>query len=571
MLSVANQRYKNIEHIIVDSTSSDKTVSLILACQKKFNHIRLISERDRGAYPAMNKGIDMSNGKWIYFLGGDDQLVEENTLAELFHKGVFSKYQVVYGNVLIKGNATWAKDQDIYDGPFDLQKLLNKNICHQAIFYPRRLVRKVGYFNPDYTITADWDYNLRCYVETDFFHIDQTIAIFNAGGLSTKKGKDVLGTDFSQNVIQYFKLNPFDPSLLDPDNPFFNIIERFHKSESAKQDKEIVIETDEQTTESLSILEQQELIIHKQEVIKNQQELVLQKEKRILDQGGQIAHLNETIKKQKDEMAGLDGTIKEQRSHLSHQDESIKEQREQMVHQYEAIKKQIGQVVKLDEVNQNQHQLIQKKEELIHQQQEQFLKLEQVIKEQQELIRQKDNTISRHQEQILQKDQTIKEKQDLILEKEKLAVRQEDQMLQQQISLKNSNDLVLQKEELIIRHENLILKNEEIIQKQVDQIRDYNERISGLSNQVEENEKLISTYRHREQELEKIVEDQTRSIEEKETVIEEKQGIIEEKDLIIEWKEKELSTVYHSFTWHIGKVLLSPFTFIHRRFRKTSG
>ena len=59
-------------------------------------------------------------------------------------------------------------------------------------------------------------------------------------------------------------------------------------------------------------------------------------------------------------------------------------------------------------------------------------------------------------------------------------------------------------------------------------------------------------------------------VEGKESVIEEKQKIIEEKELIIDWKERELSTVYHSYTWRIGKALLSPFTFIHKRLRKTS-
>jgi len=584
ILSVANQRYKHIEHILVDSTSSDKTVALILKYQKKYNHIRLISEPDKGAYPAMNKGIDMSNGKWIYFLGGDDHLLDDNTLTELFRKGVLSKYQVVYGNVLIQGDATWAKDQAIYDGPFDLQKLLTKNICHQAIFYPRRLIRKVGYFNPEYTITADWDYNLRCYVETDFYYVDQTIAVFNAGGISTKKGKDVLGKDFSQNVIQYFKLNPYDPTLRNPDNPFVDIIERFHKSGAAKKDKEIVIETDEEAAESLSILEQQELIVTKQDVIKNQQDLILQKERRIQDQGNQIGHLDETIEKQRVEIARLDETIKEQRgeaAHLEktikdqrgqmvHQDNAIKDQRDQMVNQYESIKKQLGQIVKLDEVIQNQHRLIQQKEELIHQQQEQSLRQEKVIKDQQKLILQKDNNISLHQDKILKKDQTIKEKQELILEKEKLAGKQEDQILQQQVSLKSSNDLILQKEELIIKHENLIQKNEEVIQKQVDQIGEYNERISGLSSQAEENEKLITTLQSREKELEKMVKDQTGVIEAKESENKEKQRIIEEKELIIDWKEKELSTVYHSYTWRIGKALLSPFTFIHKLFSKTS-
>ncbi len=94
--------------------------------------------------------------------------------------------KVVYGNVKVVGNTSWAKDGVIYDGSFDFEKLLNKNICHQAIFYNSGFVKgEVGNYNIDYKLCADWDFNLRCLAKTEFSFEPITVADFYAGGITT--------------------------------------------------------------------------------------------------------------------------------------------------------------------------------------------------------------------------------------------------------------------------------------------------------------------------------------------------------------------------------------------------
>ena len=150
ILSVANQTYREVEHLIIDGKSTDNTVSIIRNLQKKHKHIRLIQEKDTGIYNAMNKGLDLYKGDWVYFLGADDELYDEDVLSDLYAKGAFTQKKVFYGNVSIKGNTSWAKDKTIYDGQFDLKKILTKNICHQAIFYPKHIVKEIGYYNEKY-------------------------------------------------------------------------------------------------------------------------------------------------------------------------------------------------------------------------------------------------------------------------------------------------------------------------------------------------------------------------------------------------------------------------------------
>lgn len=213
--SVLRQRHVNFEILVLDGLSDDGTVAVLEKYQD--SRLKFISEKDFGIYDAMNKGIDRASGEWLYFLGGDDMLHDDCVLSDVarFINFYGKSAEVVYGNVQIIGCNHWANDGDIYDGKFDLQKILKKNLCHQGIFYRTDFIRnKIGYYNLKYTLCADWDFNLRCWARTTFLHIERIIADFKAGGESTKNSSDVsFSADYLKNILSYFNFDLFDSEI----------------------------------------------------------------------------------------------------------------------------------------------------------------------------------------------------------------------------------------------------------------------------------------------------------------------------------------------------------------------
>ncbi len=175
------QTFKNFEHIIVDGASTDNTLSIVLDQQKLHNNIALISEPDKGIYDAMNKGINASRGEWIFFLGADDYFYTNTILEEVEHYLTGCKYNILYGNVW------YQKLNKIYDGEFDIEKILKHNICHQSIFYNQTVFKLHGQFNLKYKQEADYEFNLRCWLQKRVIHqfIPYTIAFYSDGGNSS--------------------------------------------------------------------------------------------------------------------------------------------------------------------------------------------------------------------------------------------------------------------------------------------------------------------------------------------------------------------------------------------------
>ena len=132
--SVVRQKGENIQLIIVDNASTDGTLKLLNQFQEYIDF--LISERDDGIYDAWNKGLKVSEGEWIMFLGSDDILLEGtlNHYCEFVDNTVYFDYIApVINMVNSSGNLLkvwWS---------FVWMKFKNMNMAHVGALHNRKL------------------------------------------------------------------------------------------------------------------------------------------------------------------------------------------------------------------------------------------------------------------------------------------------------------------------------------------------------------------------------------------------------------------------------------------------
>ncbi len=179
--SVFSQSIVDYEYLVIDGGSADGSVDIIRKYEKKIDY--WISEPDNGVYDAMNKAVKLAKGKWVYFLGSDDVLLD--SLGEMSGR-LLSEDTIYYGDVF---RPSLKRE---YDGRFSAYKLASRNICQQAMFYPKKVFSKYT-FNLRYKVLADYELNMRCYADPAlcFLYIPMTIATFNDNGGLSNIWKDV--------------------------------------------------------------------------------------------------------------------------------------------------------------------------------------------------------------------------------------------------------------------------------------------------------------------------------------------------------------------------------------------
>jgi glycosyltransferase involved in cell wall biosynthesis len=200
VLSVLNQTYQPVELIVVDGASKDNTLQVLSELQQ-VKSFKVISEKDKGVYDAMNKGITSATGEWLYFLGADDELYNNDVLQKVFGS-VVPAADMIYGNI-------WLTEQKkVYGGPFGRWKILMKNVSHQAIFYKRQLFEIFGTYDLSYPILADYVFNLKLFAQPELKlqYIDLTIANFAEEGLSSTRRDQNFKRDRANLVKAHYPL-----------------------------------------------------------------------------------------------------------------------------------------------------------------------------------------------------------------------------------------------------------------------------------------------------------------------------------------------------------------------------
>lgn len=179
--SVLDQSYPKIELIVIDGKSTDGTLKKLDAFRPKIDHF--LSESDQGIYDAMNKGISLASGEWIYFLNAGDQFMQSDTLNEIAEQLQLDGPDLVYGKHL----ADYGYFERIHrPGPLDQLKY-GMVFSHQALFVRTELLKSQA-FDLTYQLAADFDFIYRQYQENKKFkEVETIIASLKAEGVSERQ------------------------------------------------------------------------------------------------------------------------------------------------------------------------------------------------------------------------------------------------------------------------------------------------------------------------------------------------------------------------------------------------
>ena len=200
--SLAAQTFRDFEVILVDGGSADNTLEQAkLLLQEASLRFRLMLAPGTGIYEAINLGVAVAAGQWLYVMGSDDHLLAPDVLAHL--SGPLRRHGqdavVVHGNV-------WIEDPGYFYGqPWDLARLMERNLSHQSAFYRHDVIRKHGLtYNTKYSLYADWDNNFRMKAQGQFLNVPLPVASYACGGASSHKKDLLFLEDRELNAMRYF-------------------------------------------------------------------------------------------------------------------------------------------------------------------------------------------------------------------------------------------------------------------------------------------------------------------------------------------------------------------------------
>lgn len=181
--SVSAQLFSDFEHIIVDGGSSDGTIDFIKT--RSSDTFRYISEKDKGIYNAMNKGIHLAMGEFCLFLNSGDCLVNSQILNSVFSGN--PQAEILYGNMIIETNDGKGRIGKMPE-KLSFNHMINDTLWHPVSFIRRSLFEKFGLYDENLKMVADYDFFLKTIVveKVTTAYFDFPIAVFKLNGFSSK-------------------------------------------------------------------------------------------------------------------------------------------------------------------------------------------------------------------------------------------------------------------------------------------------------------------------------------------------------------------------------------------------
>ena len=198
--SVLEQTFSSVEYIIIDGGSTDGTLAIIESYQSKLAFV--LSEKDKGIYDAMNKGLMKATGKYVLFLNSGDLLFDSTVLEKVFSDN--SNADVYYGNTKIidlRGNILG--DRRLKPPAQLTWKSLRFGMCvsHQSFIAKRSLCEP---YHLKYKLSADIDWVIRALKKAKtIVNVNATISKFLEEGASAQ-GRRLALKERYQIMVEHY-------------------------------------------------------------------------------------------------------------------------------------------------------------------------------------------------------------------------------------------------------------------------------------------------------------------------------------------------------------------------------
>jgi len=181
--SVKNQTFRNFEHIIVDGGSVDGTIDVLKEYQESYQ-LKCISEPDTGISDALNKGVHLAKGFYIFVLQADDSFFDRFSL-EKAHRYIIRHSADIFSFPVILKNAE-GKEKIVKPIRLIWYNHLKFIFHHQGCIVKRTVFKRVGDFNKQFLISMDYDFFYRALkLNVPVCFGSFPIARMNSGGVSS--------------------------------------------------------------------------------------------------------------------------------------------------------------------------------------------------------------------------------------------------------------------------------------------------------------------------------------------------------------------------------------------------
>jgi glycosyltransferase involved in cell wall biosynthesis len=185
--SVLGQTYENIEYIVVDGASTDGTVEIVQSHGERIS--KFVSEKDKGLYDAMNKGIALATGDIVGILNSDDFYIDDNVITRIVKEFEEKKVDSVFADLVFVKPENLNKTVRYYDSShFSPDKFAYGWMpAHPTFFVKREMYERYGVFKINYKIAADYELLTRFLAKNkmSYSYIKEPIVKMRIGGAST--------------------------------------------------------------------------------------------------------------------------------------------------------------------------------------------------------------------------------------------------------------------------------------------------------------------------------------------------------------------------------------------------